>query len=468
MFILIIAACHGDGVHADGERQAFAAPSGHSAALCVGTPSPMTGRQNSRNKDEALSWGRRVTFNIQLNFRGNRLSLSDKDFAVKTDDHLLRGEIRRRGITYAEKAETAAVAKRQGHKPEHIINYILPRFDKRLDGYAAEIEKEPIPAEISFNPYNAKFTIAREAAGYKIDRENLYARLLDAFIKTPEMKLTVKTVPVRSEITVDYWQNAVNLKSVFSTGFASSSPERKDNIALSAARWNGLRIEPCAEASFNKIVGPRTVERGFKESVVIMNKQFEKGVGGGVCQTSTTIYNAALLAGMEITAAENHSLPVGYVRPSFDAAVSSEQDMSFRNTGGYPVFIRTYCRDNRLYVEFYGEKNKYRIERRSEKLSVIPFEKDETIVDVKGEYLDKVKYKGETARIREAKDGLISKGYLRYYDGKKLVKETLIRKDKYAPQNGLTVEGNLPLPSPPVIVPPIDLIPENLIPILCF
>ena len=396
-------------------------------------------------------------FVIQLNFRGNRLSLSEKDFAVATDDHLLQAEIRRRGITYSEKAEIAAIAKRQGHKPGHIVNFILPRFDKRLDAYAAEIEKDPIPAGIYFEPYSAKFTITREAAGYKIDRDGVYSRLLDAFIKSPEIKLTVGTVPVHSEITTDYWKKATELKSVFSTGFASSSPERKDNIALSASFWNGARIEPGAEASFNKLVGHRTVERGFKESVVIMNKQFEKGVGGGVCQTSTTIYNAALLAGMEITAAENHSLPVGYVRPSFDAAVSSEQDMRFRNPGPYPVFVRTYCRDNRLYVEFYGEKNKYRIERRSEKLSAIPFEKDETIADVKGEYLDKVKYKGETARIREAKDGLISKGYLRYYDGKTLVKEKLIRKDKYAPQNGLTVEGNLPPPPPPpppVVVPP--------------
>jgi hypothetical protein len=218
---------------------------------------------------------------------------------------------------------------------------------------------------------------------------------------------------------------------------------------LAASFWNGARIEAGAEASFNKIVGKRTAERGFREGVVIIGKQFERGIGGGVCQTSTTIYNAALLAGMEITMAANHSLPVGYVKPSFDATVSQYLDMKFKNPGPYPVFIRTYCIDNRLYAEFYGEKNTYRIERRSEKTGVIPFEKDERMIDAKGEYLDKVKYRGETVRIREAKNGLTSKGYLRYYDGARFVGEKLIRKDKYAPQNGLTVEGALSPPPPP-------------------
>ena len=82
-------------------------------------------------------------------------------------------------------------------------------------------------------------------------------------------------------------------------------------------------------------------------------------MGGGVCQVSTTLYNAALIAGMNIEQAGSHSLAPSYVAPSFDAAVNyGSGDLVFVNGGKSKVFIRAYCADGKIRIEFYGERNR--------------------------------------------------------------------------------------------------------------
>lgn len=96
------------------------------------------------------------------------------------------------------------------------------------------------------------------------------------------------------------------------------------NIALAAEKINGCILADGEEFSFNGRVGARTESNGFLSAPIILEGDFVEGVGGGVCQASTTVYNAALLAGMEITEQHPHSLRVGYVEPSFDAMVSGK------------------------------------------------------------------------------------------------------------------------------------------------
>lgn len=94
------------------------------------------------------------------------------------------------------------------------------------------------------------------------------------------------------------------------------------------------------EFSFNAAVGERTEERGYSTAKVIENGKFVEGVGGGVCQVSSTVYNCALLSGLTVTERHRHSLAVSYVEPSFDAMVSySYADLRFYNDTGKSVFI---------------------------------------------------------------------------------------------------------------------------------
>ena len=116
------------------------------------------------------------------------------------------------------------------------------------------------------------------------------------------------------------------------TKLLDKSDSRLHNIRLAISKLNGYRISPGEEFSFNRVVGPRTPEQGYKDAAVIVKEEKQTGCGGGVCQVSTTLYQAAKSAGLRITERNNHSGEVGYAQKGYDAAVDyGHLDMRFVN-----------------------------------------------------------------------------------------------------------------------------------------
>lgn len=218
----------------------------------------------------------------------------------------------------------------------------------------------------------------------------------------------------------------------FSTYYGDSKPNRKDNVALACRKIDGTVLYPEDEFSFNDIVGARTVENGFKSAYIIKDGEFVEGIGGGVCQVSSTLYNCALLANLTITCVRAHSLPVSYVAPSFDAMVSTASDLRFVNTLSSPVTIKMFADGKYLKAEMYGIDS-CTIRRRSQTIETLPFEI---------EYRDDATLKlGEEVIDTYGKAGLRSQGFLEYYQNGKLLKTVLIRKDTYFPQKRIVLRG---------------------------
>ena len=218
----------------------------------------------------------------------------------------------------------------------------------------------------------------------------------------------------------------------FSTYYGDSKPNRKDNVALACSKIDGTVLYPEDEFSFNDIVGARTVENGFKSAYIIKDGEFVEGIGGGVCQVSSTLYNCALLANLTITCVRAHSLPVSYVAPSFDAMVSTASDLRFVNTLSSPVTIKMLADGKYLKAEMYGIES-CTIRRRSQTIETLPFEI---------EYRDDATLKlGEEVIDTYGKAGLRSQGFLEYYQNGKLIKTVLIRKDTYFPQKRIVLRG---------------------------
>ena len=216
------------------------------------------------------------------------------------------------------------------------------------------------------------------------------------------------------------------LLSSFTTRFDASNESRVHNIRLAADKIAGAVVLPRAEFSFNKRVGKRTAENGFKESVVIFDGEFVKGVGGGVCQLSTTLFNAALRAGLRVTESRNHSLTVSYVPPSLDAMVSEYSDLKFVNPFDTPVYLNAAVRGGSVTGECFGLPDGYRYTTESVVLYRLAPPPEET---VEGED-DKV--------IRAEKEGVASESYLLVHDGGgKLIRRVLLRRDNYAVVRGL-------------------------------
>ena len=232
----------------------------------------------------------------------------------------------------------------------------------------------------------------------------------------------------------------LTLRSSFYTTYATSTDERKSNIALAAKSLNGTFVDVGAEFSFNRTVGERTVKRGYKVAKIIVGGEFVDGVGGGVCQVSTTLYNAILLAGLKITEYHAHSLPVSYVAPSFDAMVNSgSADLRFINDTFNPIIIYAHADGQRLLIEIHGQKQNLSIERYSVVTERIPCEKEQVILDEKGEYPDL--FVGEYRFIKYGKAGCKSEGYIVAKKDGKVIFNRKIRSDKYNSTRGIVVYG---------------------------
>lgn len=176
------------------------------------------------------------------------------------------------------------------------------------------------------------------------------------------------------------------LRAEFTTSYKTSSEGRKYNIAFGASKLDGLRIKSGEIFSFNENVGPRSIKAGFREAKIILDGNFVNGVGGGVCQLSTTVYNAALLSDMEIIEVSSHSLQIAYVKAGFDAMVSSSTDMKFKNTTNKDIIIKTTADGEKLNVKIFGEPQSSIIERISVVIRSINPPPPSYIENINGEY----------------------------------------------------------------------------------
>lgn len=129
--------------------------------------------------------------------------------------------------------------------------------------------------------------------------------------------------------------------ATYTTNFRPTDTGRNRNIELSAAAINNVVLGPGDYFSYNEVVGPRTTETGYQPAPEIINKELVMGIGGGICQTSSTLFNAVDEAGLKITAITHHSKSVGYVPEGRDATVSwGGPDFKFINDKDYPVMLK--------------------------------------------------------------------------------------------------------------------------------
>ena len=151
--------------------------------------------------------------------------------------------------------------------------------------------------------------------------------------------------------------NSLRVLACFSTDLAPRDREQKHNIARAAARIDGRVVKPGEEFSFNKVVGPCGMDEGYQRAGTIVNGELRAEWGGGVCQLSSTLYNAALLADLPITRRLAHSQRVSSVPPGRDATVAfGIADLRFVNNTRSPIRLQATATANRLTVSILGKR----------------------------------------------------------------------------------------------------------------
>ncbi|MDE7162552.1 MAG: VanW family protein [Clostridia bacterium] len=298
------------------------------------------------------------------------------------------------------------------------VHYFLNGAEEIVTNICADFSRPVVEPYAVFNTAGEAFTYFQGSDGVECDK----AKLLDDISSSlngdfQDVRICTRDI-TRTESVDDVKARTRRLYS-FTTYFDADNTDRSSNIRLAAQKINGTVIEGGGVFSFNQTVGARTQENGFKSAKIIENGKFVLGVGGGVCQVSTTLYNAALLSGLGIVEYHPHSLQVSYVAPSRDAMVSGNYfDLKFKNNRKTPIYIRVNCTLNSVCCTVYGEEDGYSYSFSSKVTASLP--RPEPVV-VQGDE-DKI--------VSYGREGTESEGYLiRQRDGEEI--SELIRKDKY-------------------------------------
>lgn len=214
-------------------------------------------------------------------------------------------------------------------------------IDDTVNNIKKDIDKSAKNATITKT--GSGFAITPDADGYKLDDSELKNSIVSAVNDNlgTDNNVQAKVDTVKANATKEKLQSINTLIATFSTSYgAGSSPQRVTNIQLATKAINGLCLMPGDTFSFNKVVGERTAQKGYQSAPVDIGNTTGMGLGGGVCQVSTTLYNSILLSGIKPTVREHHSIPSAYVPLGLDATVSyGGPDYQFKNTLSYPIYI---------------------------------------------------------------------------------------------------------------------------------
>lgn len=250
------------------------------------------------------------------------------------------------------------------------VNEILPEeinIEKiyneiKKDAQNAYISQEPL--EVHSHVNGVDFAISLEEA------KNILEEQKEEYVIP--LKITIPEITLN-----DLGKEAFpQILGTFSTTYNTSNQNRITNLKLASEKIDGTIILPGETFSYNKVVGERTIAKGYKEAAVYAGGKVVDGIGGGICQLSSTLYNSVLYANLEITSRSNHRFLTSYVTAGRDATVSWETiDFCFKNTRSYPIKITSEVKNGVVTTSIYGikEEKEYEVVIESKVTEVIPY-----------------------------------------------------------------------------------------------
>ncbi|MBM7553604.1 VanW family protein [Thalassobacillus pellis] len=242
--------------------------------------------------------------------------------------------------------------------PEQLLphNILFPFIDQlKIDNVIGQVQEQVAKA-----PVDAKIgesgEIVPERVGYELHRKNFMSKLYNYLYEGGKNRFEVPLLPIHPKVDRELLAN-IRTQQIghYVTYFNSHNKERSHNIKLAAKGIDSHVVFPGETFSFNKVVGKRTKEKGYKPAPVIVKGEVTEGIGGGICQVSSTLYNAVDNAGVKIKERYSHSKRVPYVPKGRDATVSwYGPDFTFKNDYNQPLLLRAKIYGGQLSVSVYS------------------------------------------------------------------------------------------------------------------
>ncbi|PLR75402.1 hypothetical protein CU633_21415 [Bacillus sp. V3-13] len=225
------------------------------------------------------------------------------------------------------------------------------KYSQFIDILDRQVYQEPGNAII-----DDQDNIVQEQIGSKLNQQEFTNQFLTYFFGNGPAKIEVPTLSIYPKVDSELLSNIREQQiGQYQTYFNSNNKNRSHNISLAVEALNNHVLFPGEMFSFNRVVGKRTTERGYLKARVIVKGEFSEGIGGGICQVSSTLFNAVDKAGMEIVQRYSHSRRVPYVPPGRDATVSwYGPDFQFKNQYNQPILIRAKSQGGKVMIKIYS------------------------------------------------------------------------------------------------------------------
>lgn len=353
-------------------------PGVYIAGIDVGGLTPAQAKERVRQQLEP-----RLDLPVTFRYSSNQWSVRPRDLGAELRlDEAVQAA--------ARIGQSAAQLDRVRERLSVARNGVNVPVDVRVDERKFEAWLETIDRAVGEAPVDARLEptllgevrIVPSRAGKRVDRTGLLERFEEKVLDTVSRNVWLTVAPVEAQFTTAD-ARAFGIDRViasYTTRFDPLERDRTHNIHIAAAAIHGLILAPGEEFSFNKVVGPRIEEAGFREAPVVIDGELVPDIGGGICQVSSTLYNAVLLADLQVTQRIAHSIPSTYVPLGQDATVAYDYiDFRFKNDTGAPVMIGAFVQGDELIIAFYGREAPFRSARlESELVRVLP--REEVIV----------------------------------------------------------------------------------------
>jgi vancomycin resistance protein YoaR len=245
----------------------------------------------------------------------------------------------------------------------------------KIAAIAAQVNQEPVDARVTVGG-DDEVNVVPGKPGIVLDETASLQVVTKALSDPRAVSATLASKQQDPNIVAADLAHLEVVLGSFSTPYSASKVDRTHNLHLAIRSINGQVVMPGDTFSANQTIGRRDEARGFREAPIFVNGEITPSTGGGVCQIATTIYNAALLAGLPVVERHHHSMPVHYADAGRDATVYWGQlDLRFRNDTSGPVVLLASMSGSRVHVRIVGKreaKKRVRVERSG--ISGIPFE----------------------------------------------------------------------------------------------
>lgn len=370
-------------------------------------------------QEKIQSWSKdKLEENLYLVYNETEIQLTPKELGISLDFDQ----------TWQE------VLKNQGQESNSILAIDYLQANQVLQDKLSELSRSAEDA--TFKIENDQFKITPDIPGKDIDTNAFFNEIKEAALADLPKRIALSSVEIPATISTESLQ-AVAFDGVigeFTTKYNVNDKNRSANLVAAAQKMDKVLLKPGQDFSFNETIGPRTAETGFKDAYIVINNEYVKGIGGGICQVSSTLYNAALLANLSIVERHPHAVVVAYIPLGQDATVNYPNlDLKLRNDSKSYMYIRTKVEAGSLTIKIYGKKTgaKVRFEKQIEKeLNYHTVRK-----------IDPDLLPGTVVQQQNGSKGYIVKTWKIVTDAKGKETKQLLSRDSYAPTHRILKIG---------------------------